>query len=242
MRTDVRTAAGRQRPPAAVGAGPLRQAGLDGELAGDGPLQVGGHPRPVDDAVARRGDAELVGRHALLVGVGLGAEHVEPVDRQHAGHAAEEAGPVGRHRGHAVAVGQHGGAALGHDQRHQLRGEQRPRGFARAPRRRARAPTRSTSSSTSSAFHEPHADGPVANESASVSAASSSSTQLAPDGLGDTGDGGVVAQVAPGGDVGQQEVAGARAHGGPRRPPATSPMRWPMRSTRSTPTTEWSPG
>ena len=42
--------------------------------------------------------------------------------------------------------------------------------------------TRSTSSSTSSAFHEPHADGPVAIESASVSAASSSSTSWLADG------------------------------------------------------------
>ena len=65
--------------------------------------------------------------------------------------------------------------------------------------------TRSTSSSTSSAFQDPHADGPVAIESASVSAASSSSTSWC-NGLGHTGDGGVVAQVAPCGDVGQEEV------------------------------------
>ena len=98
IRTDVRTARGK-RAPAAVGTGPLRQPSFDGELSGDGAIEIAGHPGPVDDAVAGRGDPELVGRHALLVGVGLGAEHVEPVDRQHFGHPAEQSGTVRRHGG-----------------------------------------------------------------------------------------------------------------------------------------------
>ena len=72
--------------------------------------------------------------------------------------------------------------------------------------------TRSTSSSTSSAFHEPHADGPVASESASVSACEQlEHERRQPTALGHRCDGAVVVEVAAGGDVGQQEVVAHHA-------------------------------
>ena len=63
-----------------------------------------------------------------------------------------------------------------------------------------------TSECTSSAFHDPHAAGPVARESASVRAASSSSVPIEPTALATVGDRGVVVEVTPGGDVGQEQV------------------------------------
>ena len=88
---------GRLRAPAPpVRPGPLGQAGLDGELPGERPAEVGDDGLPVD-AAPRRQHAELRRRHhrtAQLAGVGPRRQHVEAAQRQHAGHAGEGAGHV----------------------------------------------------------------------------------------------------------------------------------------------------
>ncbi len=65
---------------------------------------------------------------------------------------------------------------------------------------------RATRMPTSSAFQSLQAAGPVAMESASVSASSSCSERRLADPLGDPADGALVGEVAPGRDVGQQQV------------------------------------
>ena len=108
-----------------------------------------------------------------------GVEHVQAVQRQHAGHPAEQARPVGGDDGEACRP--------------------RRRWPARPPRSSARCSavgnssatscaspppstwsTRATSARTRPAFQSLQAAGPVASESASVRAASSSSTSRLP--------------------------------------------------------------
>ena len=189
--------------------GPAPQPGVEGEAAGEGLLDVGAHPVPVDaqpPAWTTR-HPEVLQRHAGVARECAAADSTSrPLSASTAGHPAEQPGPVGGHDGERVAAGHHVGAP-----RRAARPAARasgsrcapPRAWSRPP---ARAAARCTSSSTSSAFQALHAAGPVASESASVRAASSSS------GGGDAHLGRPpsrwcrVVEVAAGGHVGEQQV------------------------------------
>ena len=86
---------GLHRPPTAVRARPLGQARLDRQLAAR--RRGRGRARPAPSRCrcvgtwTQHSDAPMRRRHAVLVGVRLGADHVEPVQRQHAGDPAERA-------------------------------------------------------------------------------------------------------------------------------------------------------
>ena len=97
------------------------------------------------------------------------------------------------------------------------------------------ARVRSTRSATSCSFHEPHADGPVASESASVRACSSSSVADVADGVGDLADRRRVGQVAAHGDVGQQQVVLHEPHEDRRRRSAGARAAGRSRATSAIP-------
>ena len=87
---------------ASVGLDPLGESRLDGQLVIDPLAQVRLQAPPVD--VLHRVDPELRRRHAQLVGVCGGGEHVQPVERQHPGHLTEGAGGVRAHDRDQVLV------------------------------------------------------------------------------------------------------------------------------------------
>ena len=91
--------------PAPVGAGPLGQPGLDGELAGDRrapdrPPPWSSRCTPLWEGATRNSLAAMPCSSEWAWAPSTSS----PWMRQHARHPAEEPGPVGRHGGHPVAA------------------------------------------------------------------------------------------------------------------------------------------
>ena len=144
---------GLQRPAPSVGAGPLGEPGLDRQLAGEGPPQVGEHGLPGHPA-PRRYDAELRCGHrwaSQLARVGPRRKDVETAQRQDAGDAGERPRGVGAHDGDPlgadtlaarrlaiVGLGAHVEDARGHRRERRRVGELARRGLSEVGRRRAR--------------------------------------------------------------------------------------------------------
>ena len=106
-------------------------------------------------------DAELRERAAVVARVRRRRHDVEPVEREHAGDLAEDAGPVVGHDGEQLAAGRRS-AVPGSDEQRAVLGvrELGDLDLARGRRRPCTCVTRSTSSATSCAFAGPHAAGP----------------------------------------------------------------------------------
>ena len=180
---------GRAGPPASpappVGRGPLGEARLDARARRRAPGGDRRPPAPSPSGLADRLHPESGRRHRSgpdVGRVGPRRQHVEVAQRQRAGDTGEGARAVGGdHRDLRRAVGVPSLRPIDARPAHPpspssvaSSGNERPvahGGVGVAPVDRVSA-VRSTSSATSCSFHEPHADGPVASESASVSACS----------------------------------------------------------------------
>ena len=176
--------------------------------------------------------------HPVLAADGSGA-HVETQHRERTGHPPQQTLAIGRN----------------HRDRSRLDFDRRARAAAISSRWRSvgtaasgsgrpasTVRTRPTRSAMSPAFQSLHAVGPVALLSASVSAASSSRVSRSPTAFGHRVDRRRIVEVAPGGDIGEQQVMphhsdervdvlGRKTH-----------ARCRCASTSSMPTSVWSPG
>ena len=190
------------RPAPAVRAGPLGQPGLDRQLAGERPARGPRAPAPSRRrrAAARPGTATRPSagppsspEYAHAVSTSRPRSDSTPAMR------ANAPGTVVAHDGDPLGAGPPSASASSGSMRTSSRpaaivasvacvGEAPARRAAQRRRRRAAWRVRATRSATSCSFHEPHADGPVASESASVSACSRSSVLDVADRVGDLAD------------------------------------------------------
>ena len=142
--------------------------------------------------------------------MGLGAEDVETVERQHPRDVAEQARPIVRDDGDPVGAGEHDRVACAHERQHLGRREEHP-GRTRRP---AAQPLTDPVDELGDQLRLPGA--PCRWAGGQRVGLGQGGQQLEHErlarGLGDRLDGGVVGEVTPGGDVGQEEVVAHHRH------------------------------
>ena len=157
------------------------------------------------DAAGRHQEPERRRGHALLVAVRLRRQHVQIVQRQRAGDAAERAGRVGTDGDELIAVEAHPHLAGAHARQHLARGEQPPGDLV------DRAATQHVADPFDQIGHQlglpwaPRGGSRGQRVGLGQRAEQLERAQVA-DGLGDGGQRGRVGQIAARGDIGQQQV------------------------------------